>query len=296
MKFDVKVPLELKKAQTWFGSIISRPIDVNSNMAPISPSGRPMEQEACDFINPSPTLRPAQRVQLYNQQYWWRLLKTMQDAYPTVTRLFGYYDFNESLAVPFLVKYCPNHWSLNNLGDRFPQWVKEDYTQDNHELVYNAACIDCGYNTSFFAPDEPPLASPQQLEEGLESLFEVPLTFQKHISLYQFPYHLFQFRDQFLLQEPEYWVDNDFPVLQHAEGQQKYSFVLFRDALNQIIYKQIDTIEYDLLKRFENGETLNGLCEWLEKQVTDETILTEAMSNLHIWLQRWIGFCWLKRN
>lgn len=107
MTFDAKVPFKLKKTQLWFGSIIGRPIDEDSKMNPISPAGQPIEIEACDFIRPSPTLRPAQRIQIYNQQYWWRLLSSMHETFPLVTRLFGYHDFNKIIAIPYLVKFPP---------------------------------------------------------------------------------------------------------------------------------------------------------------------------------------------
>jgi hypothetical protein len=133
MTFDSKVPTLLKETQEWFGSIISRAIDGNSQMNPISPTGRPMREEAWDHIRPSPTLQPAQRIQIYNQQYWWRLVNTLQESFPLVTRLFGFHAFNFTIAMPFLLKYPPNDWTLNSLGDRLPRWIEEEYKADDRQ-------------------------------------------------------------------------------------------------------------------------------------------------------------------
>src|SRR4051812_44875922 len=109
MAFDAAVPTQLKRMQEWFASIITRPVDEESRINPLSPEGVPMEQEACRYITPSATLLPAQRIQIYNQQYWWRLLSIMHELYPLVTRLFGHRDFNQTIAIPYLVKYPPSH-------------------------------------------------------------------------------------------------------------------------------------------------------------------------------------------
>ncbi|MCE5319184.1 MAG: DNA-binding domain-containing protein, partial [Parachlamydia sp.] len=151
MTYDSKVPTPLKETQQWFGSIIARPVDGNSCMDPISPSGQPIQVEASQYIRPSPTLQPAQRIQIYNQQYWWRLLNALQESFPLVTRLFGCHDFNISIGMPYLQKYPPCHWTLNVLGDNLPAWVEEYYSDDDRKLIRDAALIDCAFCHSFTA-------------------------------------------------------------------------------------------------------------------------------------------------
>lgn len=166
MTYDTKVPIKLKKIQHWFGSIIGRPIDEDSRMNPLSPSGNPMELEAYDFIKPSPTLRPAQRIQIYNQQYWWRLINHMHESFPLVIRLFGYHDFNRTIAIPYLVSYPPTHWSLNQLGDKLPQWVEEEYQADDKQLVYDAVRVDWAFSHSFVAAELEPIHGANLPREG----------------------------------------------------------------------------------------------------------------------------------
>ena len=149
MGYDEKVPLLLKREQQWFGSIIGRAIDEDSKMNPISPSGVLMEEEAAEHIAPSPTMRPAQRIQIYNQQYWWRLLNTLQESFPLVTRLFGYVDFNRIIGIPYLTKYPPRHWSLAMLGDRLSRWCLEEYQSEDRELVSQAAELDWAFSCCF---------------------------------------------------------------------------------------------------------------------------------------------------
>lgn len=280
MTFDTSVPRHLKALQQWFANIITRPIDENSQMNPISPSGIPMEKEAWDYIAPSPTLKPAQRIQLYNQQYWWRLINTMQEIYPTVNRLFSYNEFNQELATPYLVKYPPKHWSLSYLGDRFPQWLDEEYHEKDRELVLNAAKIDWAFNDAFLAPQWPTLDGTYL--QG-EEMLTLPLNLQPYVHLFELPYDMFQFRVQFLEKEPEYWVEHDFPKLETSK--EKFHFVLFRNPANSTIVEKISACEFQVLNQFKTTTTVDHLCQWLEEQ--EGILIEQASLNLNLWFQRW---------
>lgn len=291
MTYDHKVPATLKKAQQWFGSIIGRPIDVESRMMPLSPSGQPMEEEAWDYIAPSPTLQPAQRIELYNQQYWWRLLSTLHDTFPLVTRLFGYDDFNQRLGIPYLVKYPPNHWSLAFLGDRFLRWVDEEYHEDDLPLVRDAVHLDWAFGHSFCVRQLEPILSATLPKEGdPSSLLDRTIYLQDHVHLFDLRYDLFSFRVEFLKQPPEYWLDNEFPPLK-KEQDKRFYFVLFRDVRNNIAWKEIPETAFRLLQQFQQGTTVEKACEWLEGQ--DARLYNEAMQSLHLWFQEWIIYRWL---
>ena len=264
MSFDAKVPVKLKKTQQWFGSIISRPIDEDSRMNPLSPSGNHMEEEACHYIAPSPTLRPAQRIELYNQQYWWRLLTTLQDDYPLLTRLFGYYDFNQTIAIPYLQKYPPNHWSLNFAGQYLPKWIDECYTANDKSLVKNAAYIDWAFIQSFFAPGLPHISNDSLPVKGdIASLLDQKIKLQPHIHLFKMNQDLFSFRKEFLKEDPDYWVEHDFPTI--SKGKEFY-FILYRNQKNNIAWKEISSAEYRLLSLFQSGSSIDEACQWLENQ------------------------------
>jgi hypothetical protein len=282
MCYDPNLPKLLKNTQEWFASIITRPINIQNEMMRISPSGKPMEIEALEHILPSPTLKPHQRIELYNQQYWWRLLNTLHEIFPFLTRLFGYTDFNAKIAFPYMVKYPSNHWSLNEIGSRLPQWILEEYHEPDQELCYRAALIDCAHNDSFFVPELP------AVDTDLETLFSTPLQLQPYLHLYQFPYDLFTFRKDLMEQEPEYWEENDFPELPKGKV---YSFVLYRTKNLDMAWKEISSTEYALLGLFQKGGSIENGCEWLEGEPKE--IQEEAEKGLQKWFQEWSLRKWL---
>lgn len=286
--YDKTSPEFLKKTQVWFASIITQSIDEDSRIPAISPSGKLIEEEACRYIRPSPTLRPAQRIELYAQQYWWRLLSALQECYPLVTRLFGYHDFNRTLAIPYLMAYPPDHWSLNLLGMHFPTWVYKNYTGSDKQLVYDSAVLDAAYHESFVAKACKPLDLADKKDSAdLSDLLKKKLYLQPFIHFFQFDYDLFSFRMEFLNESPEYWIEHDFPALNKVDT----PFVLFRNLHGHIAWDTIPLAEMKLLSCFKKGATIERACEWVEQQ--DAATSHEAENKLHIWLQGWIIKKWL---
>ncbi len=288
--FDLSVPEGLCKTQVWFGSIISRPVDDDNQMEMVSPSGRPMEEEAAEYISPSPTLKSFERIQIYNQQYWWRLLNTLQETFPLLTRLFGYHDFNQTLGFPYLSKYPPHHWSLNFLSDRFLLWLEETYTAADRELVCYSAQIDSAFTTSFLCSQDGSLLQSNENQGDISAYFDKSLTLQPHVKLFAFPYDLFLFRTELLKQSPEHWLDHDFPSLVHAKDGESFYFLLFRNRDHDLIVDKISCGEYQLLSQFATGSSVESICEWLTLQPTNSVVACQAAEKLHLWFQRWVAF------
>jgi len=274
------VPEMLLKTQKWFAGIITRPIDLNSNMNPISPAGLPMKEEAKDYILPSPTLEPYQRIEIYNQQYWWRLLTILHDNLPLLTRLFGYTDFNQVIGFPYLTACPPDTWSLNPLGSRAVDWLEKTYHEKDRSFVLDAAKLDVAYNDGFTMPQLPPVT----LDENgdINDLLNQKLTLQPTVSLYRMDYHLFPFRQEMLGEAPEYWEEHPFPELVKEKD---VCTLLYRNQAHNMCFEEIDPAEHFLLSQFEKGRTIAKACEALEQQ--GPGIVRKAENHLSEWFHKW---------
>ncbi|CCB85074.1 putative uncharacterized protein [Parachlamydia acanthamoebae UV-7] len=279
-------PPVLQYIQEWFGSIIARPIDFDNRMNPVSPCGHSMEKEAAHYIAPSPTLRPAQRIELYNQQYWWRLLNVLHEVFPFVTCLFGYREFNQVLGFPFLVKYPPAHWFLQAIGDRLPLFVQKYYRADDFQLVYDATQLDCAFNQAFYSAHIPTNLQEMMLGDS-EAVLAKSLVLQPHMQVFAFKYDLVEFRQAFLKQNPDYWLEHDFPELKHVPT----FCAVFRNDFNQVVTTPLDPDEYHFLSLFRSGCSIDQACEWLDEQT--DPIFENSAENLQKWFHKWFLEQWL---
>jgi Putative DNA-binding domain len=282
---EFPVPALLKRKQQWFANIIVQPLDHENRISFQTPSGRSIEEEASDYIASSPALKPFERIEIYNQQFWWRILNSLHDTFPIATRLFGYEDFNHIIGIPYIKKYLPNHWSLSFLGDRLSQWVEEEYRRDDKELVSDAVSIDWAYNNAFMAAHYPSLGAKNIAEP--ETLMMKNVLLQPHLKLFELDYDLFKLRKEFLTFDPEYWLVNDFPKICRNKS---YYFVLYRSRENLLVSEDVTEGEYRLLQKFETGNTIEHAVDWLVKQ---KNLREEASNSLHLWLEKWIVNQWL---
>lgn len=267
--FDQLVPKNLLEVQKWFGSAISRPLEKGDLIADS------IKEEAAAFIVPSPSLEPYERIQIYGQQYWWRLLTILQEAFPCVLRLFGYHDFNDLIAVPYLVRYPADDWSLNTLGSKLVPWIEEFYHAEDKSLVLDAARLDYAYQVLFFVRDEP------RLDAASEDFGVKPLYIQPSVCLIDFAYDMADFWKNLLNQEPEYWIDHPFPELKKDPT----FIIIYRAPNGRFKTKHITETESKLLANFRNGMTIDDLCEWVEKQ--SDAFRKDTESNLQSWFSEW---------
>lgn len=288
MKYDKSVPTQLLNTQEWFGSIICRPISSEDKIDPITPRGVAIVDEAKEYINPSPTLRPHERIELYNQQYWWRLHNTLVDIVPLTPRLFGNGVMFDTITMPYLCKYPPNHFSLNGLGDRLPIWFEKEYQGEDKELVVSAAKLDVAFNSSFLSREGVALTKETHDLSDMQGLLGTTLYLQPYLHLFKMGFDLFDFRDKMLKNEPKYWEEHDFPELKRDR---EICTVIYRTPELNVGWMEISLGEYTLFKCFEKGCTIKEACERLGGE--SEAIYQDASQNLARWFQKWVGYRWL---
>lgn len=268
MKFDPKVPASLLEIQQWFGTIETRPFRKTGDFKlPLYDQKTISSIES--RISSGPKLSPAQRIGIYNQQYWWRLFTLMQQSYPGLLRLFGYADFNHLLAEPYLIKYPPDFWSLNGLGSRLPQWIDEEYKDEDRILIYQIALIDEAHERLLHVCKYP-------IVESHERLF-----LQPDVILFDLDADLFSFRNLLLEQEPEHWENSDFPTIDWSNDKRYFTLHLFEEEFH---YEEISKSEFLLLKAFENGSPIADACSLLND---------DAASQISSWFQKWASQGWL---
>ncbi|MCE2982904.1 MAG: DNA-binding domain-containing protein [Parachlamydia sp.] len=272
--------------QEWFGEVISGPLIKNDKISPISPGGALIAEESGRYIACNSRLAPYQRIEIYNQQYWWRLAKTLHTNFPLVTRLFGYRAFNEEIGVPFLKSHPPDHWSINLIGKKLPQWIESHYKKTDLPLIQQAAALDWAFTASYIAPSYPPLDLKQLLKDPDKLLSEI-FHIQPHVHLFEWDCNLLNFREELLKQEVEYWTDHAFPPLKKGNCR----FILYRTIDNLQAWREVSQGEYLFLHLFKGGSSVANACDAIESQ--DDGLYEEVAANLTKIIETWVRLGWL---
>jgi hypothetical protein len=252
---DFSCPTALSEMQTWFASIITSPYQETDD-ADLPVYKTNLIKEIQKRILPSPYLKSEERLGIYHQQYWWRLLSVMQELYPSLVRLFDYERFNILIAEPYLLDYPPNDWFLSNIGSESPEWLKKNYREKDAFLVLGLAQLDLAYERIIFA-DRLPKIEPDDFHR-----YETEIVYlQPYVMLFEFGVDFFSLRAQLLRHPSSHWKTHPLPKIK-AINKKKF-FVLFRKD-EQDYYEQISESRYALLQRFQKGAKLIDLIPLIE--------------------------------
>lgn len=273
MSLDTCVPKQLHDLQKWFARIIALPIQ-NTEEYGLPSLDKKLAKEALLHMKDGPKLSAVQRVAIYNQQYWFRLLSTMQDIFPFMLRLFGFEAFAEEIATPYLLAHPPSHWSLNELGNKLPLWIEKNYHEKDKRLILEAAVLDEAYDRLFFAGHLPHIG---------KMLPGKKLYLQTSLSLFHLSSNVFSLRKALLKETPEYWQENDFPKI--SWGPKRY-FVLYREPLGDIVFKKIEAGQYLLLQAFQKGATLEEVITKVIDRIDSKGIEDKMKKWFYDWVKK----------
>src|SRR5580658_8596386 len=120
---------EYLQLQRLMAGAVMRPLARNGRAQSRWRDGRPMRHVAASFIKPNDRLSAFERLEIYNRQYWFRLLDCLYDDYPGLRAVLGDRRFAR-LAQAYLARHPSESFSLRNLGQHLleflaaePQWV-----------------------------------------------------------------------------------------------------------------------------------------------------------------------------
>lgn len=148
--------VSLPRMQRWMQEVVVHPGDIAEAVA--SPSARKALGRAAieDVILPSRTLEPADRVGIYQGMYLMRMEEALESDYAGLKHLLGGRAFS-ALVRDYVAAHPSVTYTLNRLGDRFPDFVAEWPGAKRPELCHDLARLEFAIAEVFDAPEVAPL-------------------------------------------------------------------------------------------------------------------------------------------
>ncbi len=121
-----------------------------------------MEDVAAEFIAPNSRLSPFERLEIYNRQYWYRVLGALAEDFPAVRAVVGATRF-DAISVAYLTEHPSRSFSLRNLGSKLVEWLQAhpQFAGRRHLLAVDVAKIEWAFVESFDNPEYEPLTLEQ---------------------------------------------------------------------------------------------------------------------------------------
>lgn len=220
------------------------------------------------LIKPTATLIPAECLELYHRQYWFRLLDSIEEDFPGLVRLLGKDKFWEVIE-QYLLRHPSKSFTLRHLGRSLPDFIGTCISDPTiRRRATDISHIEWSLMASFEAPDAP-IASPEQIITDLIKL-------QPHLILLNLSTNASDW-----LHEEANWSQSD---------QEIFPTAVWRTPEGLINHAQLEADEYAMLHRLTS--TSLTLDQWLEAS-QDNIPNPETLTR---WFSTWGKRSWFTVN
>ena len=155
-------PMDLAALQREMAAAVMQPLTQDENMRSTAPDGRSMAEVAESFIAPNSRLTAFERLEIYNRQYWYRVLGALAEDFPALRAVVGSRRF-EALSIAYIAEHPSRSFTLRNLGSKLPAWLAAhpEHTGRRHRLALDVAKMEWAFVEAFDAAELAPLTQRQ---------------------------------------------------------------------------------------------------------------------------------------
>jgi hypothetical protein len=243
---------------------VTRPLTSDFKMQPSASDGRSSD-ELADYIKPNELLSSFDRLEIYNRQYWFRVIGAVAEDFPALNTLMGEKQFDR-LTLAYLRENPSTSFTLRNLGSKLPQWLEDhpEYTPNRRALLLDVARLEWAYVEAFDSADLPPLTTADFSDLSMESR----LNLQPHLQLLDLKYPV----DELVLAVHRETGPSE--VVSNAASERKHVKrtrlpAMRRSAVHlavhryehSVYYRRIDHEAYVLLSQLQKGVPLGVALE-----------------------------------
>lgn len=264
-----------------------------------APGGGSMRRYAASFIKPNDRLTSFERLEIYNRQYWFRVLTCLSDDFPGVRAVIGERRFDR-LSEAYLAE-CPSRsYTLRNLGSRLPAWIEAHprFVRPHARAALDMARLEWAQVVAFDGPQETPL-QPQDLAEAIDPGMKLRL--QPYIGLLALQYPV----DDLLFEVNKDAEDGEAASNAVAGGHKRASVRRFRNLRPQpiflavhrhddsVYFRRLEPEAYGLLAALRNGKSIRAaVTEAFRRSAMPAA---ERVETVRDWFELWAAMGWFCR-
>jgi hypothetical protein len=278
-KPDATPAPSLADLQAWFGAAIANPLPDHYTVNPLAVSSPGLAAPGRERLRTKGDMDGFDRLGVYNEQYWFRLVTVMQSDYTAAIHLMGLKTFND-WAVRYLTEHPPASPFLADLDAGFPAFLEAGYQEPQREVVLQALAYERALSKAFDAPEGYTLASAGL---GPEALMAERLRLAPHLTPLHIDWDFAEYRGRCL-------GDESLEAAMDAPMQASADLVIHRDADLRVMKTEAPAAALALLRAFPG--TLSEVFARLEGTLgpADQAVLEREVSG---WFRDWAADGWL---
>jgi hypothetical protein len=288
--------MKLLKLQRTMARAVMQPLTASERMQNKAPDGRAMRAYAARFIKPNNRLTSFERLEIYNRQYWFRLLSSMMEDFPGLRSVLGAQRF-DAMCKAYLVD-CPSRsFTLRNLGSRIESWLRKNprWAGAKQTLALDIVRLEWADIEAFDGKAEPPVL-PEDLAGAAGPSLRLHL--QPYIQLLSFHYPV----DDLLLAVRKDDEDTDFASNAFQEKHKRKRvqavaklkpaevFLVVHRVDFSVYFRRVEPEEFAILAALRRGKTLGKAIDAAFRKSSMPP--QERAASVQQWFQNWATLGW----
>jgi hypothetical protein len=177
--------VNLLELQRRMSEDVRRPLDANWDMQAQTDDGRSVNDIANGYVKPNELLTSFERLEIYNRQYWFRVIGAVAEDYPALNAVLGSKRF-DGMVLAYLKENPSTSFTLRNIGAKLPEWLAAhaEVAGVRHALAVDVARLEWAYVDAFDSASLKPFSEADFAGVGAETT----LRLQPHVQLLDLAY------------------------------------------------------------------------------------------------------------
>ncbi len=278
--------------------VVMQPLAPGDRMRRRSLNGGSVIAEAEALIKPNKLLSSFERLEIYNRQYWFRILTCFSEDFPGLRAIVGARQF-AGLMRAYLADSPSVSFTLRNLGSRLEEWLRRnpEWIKPKETLALDMVRLEWAHIEAFDAACEPSLTLADIEEEGIQA----NLFLQPYIRLIELSYS----SDDLLIEVHNYEGETDTSsnsarihqlrrrVRQYEQPERERIYLAVHRAEDSVYYKRLEPEAFLMLKALEARHSLEASAEaaFASSSMPED----QRLISLREWFANWAELGWLCR-
>lgn len=285
-------PQSLAHIQRTMLDAVRRSLTADEMMQPRARDGSATNDIATAIIRPNDRLTSFARLEIYNQQYWWRLVGCLREDFRGLRAVLGD-DAFERLSVAYVDAHPSRSWTLRNLGCWMPEFVSAHpaLCGRHHALACDVAKVEWARVLAFDDP-EWPLVDVANLGQTKK-----PVTIQPYIQLVEISHSVDKLMVKLKKHEQQTASNSAARFTGRAPrrltvGMAKRTIHLAVHRVNHLLYyKRLEPEAARLLQLLRDGALLDEACERAFEDTRHPVAKWPPL--IRAWFANWTELGWL---
>ena len=293
---------QLRKMQRVMAGVLFRPLTPQWRMQKRWTDGSRMEELAAAFIKPNDRLSSFERLEIYNRQYWYRVLDCLYDDYPGLRAIVGERKFLK-LITAYLARYPSDSYTLRDLGNRLEHFLREEpqWAAPREELAIDMVRFEWAQIVAFDGPSKPPITPDDILDTSPANL---RLGLQPYLSLLELNYAVDDFLIAVKKRESDALRGEASNAVQSAPRAAKRRkripapkrekvYLAVHRHNNMLYYKRLNSEAFAILTALDRGVTVEDAC--VKTVAARDRANIDWAAQIKEWFDNWSGLGWFCR-